>query len=224
MLKMRVFLANKPFFKQLKEESVWCCVITIEDSAELRLESIPNLVSLEVRNANVEGEGEISIRDLIRTALRMRPDRIIVGEVRGTEAIDMLQAMNTGHDGSLSTGHANSPGDMISRLETMILMALDIPLPAIQRQIASGVDILIHLGRLRDKSRKVLSVEEITGCENGVVSRNVLYRFQEIGTKNGRIVGRWVKENEMKNREKLLAAGYQKEGVCRRNDQRNSGI
>lgn len=136
----------------------------------------------------------------------------------------MLQAMNTGHDGSLSTGHANSPGDMISRLETMILMALDIPLPAIQRQIASGVDILIHLGRLRDKSRKVLSVEEITGCENGVVSRNVLYRFQEIGTKNGRIVGRWVKENEMKNREKLLAAGYQKEGVCRRNDQRNSGI
>lgn len=199
-------------------------VITIEDSAELRLESIPNLVSLEARNANVEGEGEISIRDLIRTALRMRPDRIIVGEVRGTEAIDMLQAMNTGHDGSLSTGHANSPGDMISRLETMILMALDIPLPAIQRQIASGVDILIHLGRLRDKSRKVLSVEEITGCENGVVSRNVLYRFQEIGTKNGRIVGRWVKENEMKNREKLLAAGYQKEGVCRRNDQRNSGI
>lgn len=193
-------------------------VITIEDSAELQLGSIPNLVSLEARNANVEGEGEISIRDLIRTALRMRPDRIIVGEVRGKEAIDMLQAMNTGHDGSLSTGHANSSGDMIARLETMILMGMELPLPAIQRQIASGVDILIHLGRLRDKSRKVLSVEEITGCENGTVLRNVLYRFQETGMKNGRIVGRWVKENEMKNKEKLLAAGYQKAGICPRRD------
>ena len=159
-------------------------VITIEDSAELRLNGIPNLVSLEARNANVEGEGEISIRDLIRTALRMRPDRIIVGEVRGKEAIDMLQAMNTGHDGSLSTGHANSPGDMISRLETMVLMGMDLPLSAIQRQIASGVDILVHLGRLRDKSRKVLSVEEIAECENGTVIRNVLYRFQETGMKN----------------------------------------
>lgn len=189
-------------------------VITIEDSAELRLNGIPNLVSLEARNANVEGEGEISIRDLIRTALRMRPDRIIVGEVRGKEAIDMLQAMNTGHDGSLSTGHANSPGDMISRLETMVLMGMDLPLSAIQRQIASGVDILVHLGRLRDKSRKVLSVEEIAGCENGAVIRNVLYRFQETGMKNERIAGKWVKENEMKNREKLLAAGYQTERIC----------
>ena len=189
-------------------------VITIEDSAELRLNGIPNLVSLEARNANVEGEGEISIRDLIRTALRMRPDRIIVGEVRGKEAIDMLQAMNTGHDGSLSTGHANSPGDMISRLETMVLMGMNLPLSAIQRQIASGVDILVHLGRLRDKSRKVLSVEEIAGCENGTVIRNVLYRFQETGMKNERIAGKWVKENEMKNREKLLAAGYQTERIC----------
>lgn len=189
-------------------------VITIEDSAELRLNGIPNLVSLEARNANVEGEGEISIRDLIRTALRMRPDRIIVGEVRGKEAIDMLQAMNTGHDGSLSTGHANSPGDMISRLETMVLMGMDLPLSAIQRQIASGVDILVHLGRLRDKSRKVLSVEEIAECENGTVIRNVLYRFQETGMKNERIAGKWVKENEMKNREKLLAAGYQTERIC----------
>lgn len=188
-------------------------VITIEDSAELKLESIPNLVSLEARNANVEGEGRISIRDLIRTALRMRPDRIIVGEVRGKEAIDMLQAMNTGHDGSLSTGHANSPGDMISRLETMILMGMELPLSAIQRQIASGIDILIHLGRLRDKSRKVLSVEELTGCEDGIVVRNILYRFQETGVKDGRIIGKWVKENEMKNREKLLAAGYRKEGI-----------
>lgn len=183
-------------------------VITIEDNAELKLNGIPNLISLEARNANVEGKGEISIRDLIRTALRMRPDRIIVGEVRGKEAIDMLQAMNTGHDGSLSTGHANSPGDMISRLETMVLMGMDLPLSAIQRQIASGLDILIHLGRLRDKSRKVLSVEEIVGCENGTVERNVLYHFQETGVKCGKIEGKWVKENEMKNREKLLAAGY----------------
>ena len=189
-------------------------VITIEDSAELRLNGIPNLVSLEARNANVEGEGEISIRDLIRTALRMRPDRIIVGEVRGKEAIDMLQAMNTGHDGSLSTGHANSPGDMISRLETMVLMGMNLPLSAIQRQIASGVDILVHLGRLRDKSRKVLSVEEMAGWEKGTVIRNVLYRFQETGMKNERIAGKWVKENEMKNREKLLAAGYQTERIC----------
>lgn len=184
-------------------------VITIEDNAELKLNGIPNLISLEARNANIEGKGEISIRDLIRTALRMRPDRIIVGEVRGKEAIDMLQAMNTGHDGSLSTGHANSPGDMISRLETMVLMGMDLPLSAIQRQIASGLDILIHLGRLRDKSRKVLSVEEIVGCENGTVERNVLYHFQETGVKCGKIEGKWVKENEMKNREKLLAAGYQ---------------
>ena len=189
-------------------------VITIEDNAELKLAGIPNLVSLEARTANVEGKGEISIRDLIRTALRMRPDRIIVGEVRGKEAIDMLQAMNTGHDGSLSTGHANTPGDMISRLETMVLMGMDLPLPAIQRQIASGLDILIHLGRLRDKSRKVLSVEEIVGYENGTVKRNVLYRFQETGTKCGKIEGKWVKENEMKNREKLLAAGYRQEGIC----------
>lgn len=189
-------------------------VITIEDNAELKLAGITNLVSLEARTANVEGKGEISIRDLIRTALRMRPDRIIVGEVRGKEAIDMLQAMNTGHDGSLSTGHANSPGDMISRLETMVLMGMDLPLPAIQRQIASGLDILIHLGRLRDKSRKVLSVEEIVGYENGTVKRNVLYRFQETGTKCGKIEGKWVKENEMKNREKLLAAGYRQEGIC----------
>lgn len=189
-------------------------VITIEDNAELKLAEIPNLVSLEARTANVEGKGEISIRDLIRRALRMRPDRIIVGEVRGKEAIDMLQAMNTGHDGSLSTGHANSPGDMISRLETMVLMGMDLPLPAIQRQIASGLDILIHLGRLRDKSRKVLSVEEIVGYENGTVKRNVLYRFQETGTKCGKIEGKWVKENEMKNREKLLAAGYRQEGIC----------
>lgn len=140
-------------------------IVTIEDNAELQITNLPNLVKLEARNANLEGEGEISIRDLIRTSLRMRPDRIIVGEVRGAEAIDMLQAFNTGHDGSISTGHANSPRDMLSRLETMVLMGIDLPLPAIQRQIASGIDILIHLGRLRDKSRKVLKIMEVLGYE-----------------------------------------------------------
>lgn len=183
-------------------------VITIEDNAELQIKELPNLVSLEARMANVEGVGEISIRDLIKTALRMRPDRIIVGEVRGAEVIDMLQAMNTGHDGSLSTGHANSSKDMITRLETMVLMGMDLPLPAIQRQIASGVDILIHLGRFRDKSRKLVSIEEITGCNSEGVQLNMLYQFQETGEKGGRIKGKWVKVNEMENRGKLLAAGY----------------
>lgn len=136
------------------------------------------------------------------------PDRIIVGEVRGGEAIDMLQAMNTGHDGSLSTGHANSPKDMIARLETMVLMGMDLPLAAAQRQIASGVDIIIHLGRLRDKSRKVISVEEVTGYDGKNICLNVLYRFQESEVVRGRIKGRWVKMNEIQNREKLLAAGY----------------
>ena len=137
-------------------------IITIEDNAELQITELPNLVRLEARNANVEGTGEISIRDLIRTALRMRPDRIIVGEVRGKEAADMLQAFNTGHDGSLSTGHANSPKDMLSRLEMMTLMGMDIPLSAVQRQIAAGIDIMVHLGRLRDRSRKVLEIVQIS--------------------------------------------------------------
>ena len=158
-------------------------VITIEDNAELQIKELPNLVSLEARMANVEGAGEISIRDLIKTALRMRPDRIIVGEVGGGEVIDMLQAMNTGHDGSLSTGHANSSKDMITRLETMVLMGMDLPLPAIQRQIASGVDILIHLGRFRDKSRKLVSIEEVAGCDSEGVRLNMLYQFQETGKK-----------------------------------------
>lgn len=138
-------------------------IITIEDNAELQIQNVKNLVRLEARNANVEGTGEVTIRDLIKSALRMRPDRIIVGEVRSAEAIDMLQALNTGHDGSLSTGHANSPKDMLSRLETMVLMGMDLPLPAIQRQIASGLDIIVHLGRLRDKTRKVLEVTEVLG-------------------------------------------------------------
>lgn len=187
-------------------------VITIEDNAELQIKDLPNLVSLEARMANVEGTGEISIRDLIKTALRMRPDRIVVGEVRGAEVIDMLQAMNTGHDGSLSTGHANSSKDMITRLETMVLMGMDLPLQAIQRQIASGVDILIHLGRFRDKSRKLISIEEIIGCNSEGVQLNMLYQFQETGQREERVEGKWIKINEMENRGKLLAAGYTKTG------------
>ncbi|MFQ7311369.1 MULTISPECIES: CpaF family protein [Sellimonas] len=183
-------------------------IITIEDNAELRLQSLPNLVSLEARNANMEGEGEITIRELIRTALRMRPDRVVVGEVRGAETIDMLQAMNTGHDGSLSTGHSNSPKDMISRLETMVLMGMEIPIEAVQRQIASGIDIIIHLGRLRDKSRKVLEILEITGYENGEIQMHTLYGFEETGKKHGKVRGCLVKKDELQKKEKLLAAGF----------------
>ena len=153
-------------------------IITIEDSAELQITGIPNLVRLEARNANVEGTGEINIRDLIRTALRMRPERIIVGEVRGEEALDMLQAFNTGHDGSISTGHANSPDDMMSRLSTMVLMGIKLPLEAVMRQIASGIDILVHLGRLRDKSRKVLEIMEVLGYEKGEIRLQPLFSFQ----------------------------------------------
>ncbi len=189
-------------------------IITIEDNAELRLLDIPNLVTLEARNANTEGTGEVTIRDLIKTALRMRPDRIIVGEVRGAEAIDMLQALNTGHDGSLSTGHSNSPKDMVSRLETMALMGMDLPLPAIQRQIASGVDIIVHLGRLRDRSRKVVEVTEVGGCRGGEVRLESLYRYEEEGEENGKIYGSWKKIRALTHKEKLLAAGYQEEGAA----------
>lgn len=146
----------------------------------MQIQNIKNLVRLEARNANVEGTGEVTIRDLIKSALRMRPDRIIVGEVRSAEAIDMLQALNTGHDGSLSTGHANSPKDMISRLETMVLMGMDLPLSAIERQIASGLDIIVHLGRLRDKSRKVLEVTEVLGYWDGQIHLQTIYRYEEI--------------------------------------------
>ncbi|MDO4267115.1 MAG: CpaF family protein [Eubacteriales bacterium] len=154
-------------------------VITIEDSAELQISQIPNLVRLETRNANGEGEGAIEIGDLIRAALRMRPDRIIVGEVRGRECLDMLQAMNTGHSGSLSTGHGNSPRDMLSRLETMVLMGADLPLAAVRSQIASAIDILVHLGRLRDKSRRVLEITEVGDCVDGEIQLNPLFRFME---------------------------------------------
>ena len=152
-------------------------IITIEDSAELQIVGVDNLVRLEVRQASTEGEGEITIRDLIKTSLRMRPDRVIVGEVRGSETLDMLQAMNTGHDGSLSTGHANSPRDMLSRLETMVLMGVDMPLYAIKGQIAAGVDIIIHLGRLRNKTRKVLEIVEVTEFKDGEIGLNTLYKF-----------------------------------------------
>lgn len=174
-------------------------LITIEDNAELKIQGIANLVRLEAKMANMEGAASITIRDLIKTALRMRPDRIIVGEVRGGEAVDMLQALNTGHDGSLSTAHANSASDMLSRLETMTLMGVDLPLEAIRRQIASGVDILIHLGRMRDKSRKVLEITEICGFENHEIKTRMLYRWQE-----GKGL---VQTAELLNREKLVRAG-----------------
>lgn len=156
-------------------------VITIEDSAELQLKNIKNLISLETRSSTDEGTTEISIRDLIRTSLRMRPDRVIVGEVRGPEALDMLQAMNTGHDGSMSTGHANSPKDMLARLETMVLMGIDMPLLAIRSQIASGIDIIIHLGRLHDKSRKVLEIDEVDGIKNGEIVLRKLFDLKKKG-------------------------------------------
>jgi len=155
-------------------------IITIEDSAELQIENVENLVSLETRNANTSGVGQVSMRDLIKASLRMRPERIIVGEVRGAEALDMLQAMNTGHDGSLSTGHANSASDMMSRLETMVLTGAEaLPLAAVRQQIASAVDIVIHLSRLRDHSRKVTEISEVTGVKDGEIELNPIYVFEE---------------------------------------------
>ncbi len=183
-------------------------IITIEDSAELQIRGIPNLVRLETRNANIEECKEISIRDLIKTALRMRPDRVIVGEVRGGEAIDMLQCFNTGHDGSISTAHANSARDILARLETMALMGMDLPLSAIQRQIASGVDIIIHLGRIRDRTRKILEIAEVCGYESGEIVIQTLYQFQEHETKEGEMIsGELVKKKELRNVEKWTAAG-----------------
>ena len=190
-------------------------VITIEDSAELRLRHIENLVRLETREANAEGQGAIGIGMLIRAALRMRPDRILIGEVRGKEALDLLQAMNTGHDGSFSTGHANSPRDMLARLETMVLMAAELPLPAIRSQIASAVDIMVHVARLRDKSRKVTAIEEVDRYANGEIILNSLYRFQEHekgGEKNEasrRVEGSLEKTGELRHREKLRMAGIE---------------
>lgn len=182
-------------------------IITIEDSAELQIQNVSNLVRLETRNDAMETGNEITIRDLIKTALRMRPDRIIVGEIRGGEALDMLQAMNTGHDGSLSTGHANSCQDMLKRIETMVLMGIELPVEAIRSQIATGIDILIHLGRLRDRSRKVLDVVEIISCENEQISVNPLYQFQETGEEDKKILGCWKKIGQLQNVEKLKMAG-----------------
>ncbi len=185
-------------------------VITIEDSAELQIRHIPNLVRLETRNANSSGTGGISMRDLIKSSLRMRPERIVVGEVRGEEALDMLQAMNTGHDGSISTGHANSAEDMISRLETMVLSgAGGLPLEAIRQQIASAVDIIIHLSRLRDSSRKTMSVSEVVGLKDGKVIMNPLFEFQEDEKTTVRKVSGSLKrtENEMVHPDKFIASG-----------------
>lgn len=164
-------------------------VITVEDSAELQIVTVPNLVSLETRNANTEGRGEITIRDLIRTSLRMRPNRIVVGEVRGAECLDMLQAMNTGHDGSLSTGHSNSAQDMVSRLETMVLSAAELPVAVVRQQIGSAIDIFVHLSRLRDRSRRVMEISEVAGLRSGEVELNPLYEFRETGERDGRVLG-----------------------------------
>ena len=183
-------------------------VITIEDSAELQIREVENLVRLEARNANVEGKNGVSIRDLVKSALRMRPDRIIVGEIRDAAAIDLLSAMNTGHDGSLSTGHANSPADMLNRLETLVLMGLDIPLAAIRQQIASGIDILVHLGRLRDKSRKVLEISEIGDVVDGKIKIIPLFSSVEQGEKNGKVVGELVRtKNQLQSVDKMRRAG-----------------
>lgn len=178
-------------------------IITIEDAAELQIRGIANLVRLETRNANSEGKNEIGMRELIKSALRMRPDRIIIGETRGAECVELLQAMNTGHDGSISTGHANSASDMLARMEMMVLMGMDIPLVAVQRQIASAIDIIIHLGRMKDKSRKVLEVVEVEGYKNGEFMLNPLVKFVSEGEKNNKIYGKYEVCGQLKNDFKL---------------------
>ena len=182
-------------------------IITIEDSAELQIQGVENLVSMETRNANMEDCKPITIRDLIRASLRMRPDRIIVGEVRGAEAMDMLQAFNTGHDGSLSTGHANSAKDMLSRLESMVLMGVELPLPAIRRQISGGIDIMVHLGRLRDGSRRLLQILEMDKDSDDEIRLSPLFSFISEREENGKIYGQLRKTGELKNTEKLIRAG-----------------
>lgn len=188
-------------------------IITIEDSAELQITGVKNLVRLETRNANTEDKGRITMRDLIRASLRMRPERIIVGEVRGAEALDMLQAMNTGHDGSLSTGHGNSPRDMLSRLETMVLYAAPLPLEAIRQQIASAIDIIVHLARLRDRSRRIMEITEIKGYKNRQIFLNPLFIFEEEneaeeGSMRGKVIGKLKRtSNPMMNKTKFKLAG-----------------
>lgn len=186
-------------------------IITIEDSAELQIQNIPNLVRLEVRNANLEGKNEVTIRDLIRSALRMRPDRIILGEVRDAAAYDLLSVMNTGHDGSLSTGHANSPKDMLRRLEALVLTAVDIPLLAVRSQIASAIDIVVQLGRLRDRSRKVLEIDEMIGMDGTEIIMRPLYCFKEQGEdEKGNVIGQLAATpNALYHTQKLKAAGME---------------
>ena len=186
-------------------------IITIEDSAELQIQNIPNLVRLEVRNANLEGKNEVTIRDLIRSALRMRPDRIILGEVRDAAAYDLLSVMNTGHDGSLSTGHANSPTDMLRRLEALVLTAVDIPLLAVRSQIASAIDIVVQLGRLRDRSRKVLEIDEMIGMDGTEIIMRPLYCFKEQGEdEKGNVIGQLAAtQNALYHTQKLKAAGME---------------
>ena len=187
-------------------------VITIEDAAELQINHVKNLVRLEARDANIEGKNEVTIRDLIRASLRMRPDRIIVGEVRGKETLDMVQAMSTGHDGSLSTGHGNSPKDMMTRLETMILMGIDMPVAAIRQQLTSAIDIIIHLGRLRDKTRRVLEIAEVVGVSRGEVKFNKLFEFAENAESNGLVLGELkATGNKLVNTQKMYFAGYGQE-------------
>ncbi len=184
-------------------------IVTIEDSAELQIMNIKNIVKLETRNANTEGKGEITIRDLIRTSLRMRPERIIVGEVRGAEALDMLQAMNTGHDGSISTGHGNSTRDMLSRLETMVLSGSAMPLEAIRQQISSAIDIMVHLSRFRDRTRKVVEIAEVMGCKDGTIGLNPLFLFEEKGDSRAETVDGCLRRtgNSMQNLSKFRMAG-----------------
>lgn len=184
-------------------------IITIEDNAELQIQGVQNLVRLEARKGNTQGEHAITIRDLIRASLRMRPDRVIVGEVRGEETIDMIQAMNNGHDGSLSTGHGNSPKDMLARLETMVLMGMELPVSAVRRQIASGIDIMVHLGRMRDKSRKVLEIIEITGYryETEEILTHTLFAFEEGRNSGEKVKGKLVRKGDLQQRKKLERAG-----------------
>ena len=184
-------------------------IITIEDNAELQIRGVENLVRLEARKGNTQGDHEITIRDLIRASLRMRPDRVIVGEVRGEETIDMIQAMNNGHDGSLSTGHGNSPRDMLARLETMVLMGMELPVSAVRRQIASGLDIMVHLGRMRDRSRKVLEILEITGYsyEKEEILTHTLYEFEETEKGQEKVIGTLIKKGELQQTRKLERAG-----------------
>lgn len=191
-------------------------IVTIEDSAELQIRSIPNLVAMETRNANTEGKGEITIRDLIRASLRMRPNRIIVGEVRGGEALDMLQALNTGHAGSMSTGHSNGAKDMMARLESMVLSAAELPVIVIRQQIASAIDIVIHLSRFRDRTRKVTEICEVIGVEDGEILLNPLFIFEEEGERNGRVLGGLKRTaNPVMRMDKLTLAGKRTvEGVA----------